>query len=77
MTTPIQARMIGANTCAALGVSVASTAPVSALCRKLVKEGYDPALPLQVWRGTKPYRLVHSIANPDHHTNFKRGGKAA
>jgi hypothetical protein len=28
-----------------------SSSTVLALCRKLVKDGYDPSLPLEAWRG--------------------------
>jgi hypothetical protein len=58
---PIHAQLIGATSCAALGVTISSSSPVLALCRKLVADGYDPATPLEVYRGETLCLKVRSI----------------
>jgi hypothetical protein len=58
---PIRAELIGGNTCAALGITVSAGAPVLALCRKLVKDGYDPATPLEAYRGETLCLCIRSI----------------
>ena len=57
----IRAELIGSNRCAALGMTVSATAPVLALGSRLVAAGYDPALPLEVWRGPVLCLRVRSI----------------
>ena len=47
----IRAELIGSDACAALGITMRATAPVLALCDRLVAIGLDPSLPLEVWRG--------------------------
>ena len=59
--TVIRAELFGSDACAALGVAVCATAPVLALCRRLVAAGYDPALPLEAWRGPALCLRVRSI----------------
>ena len=76
---PIRARMIDANTIAAGGVRLVAVDPVKALCQRLVADGYDPAVSLQIWRGTEPWRLVFAIGAPDNHVKLKAkngGGNA-
>jgi hypothetical protein len=58
---PIHAELIAGNTCAALGITISSSSPVLALCRKLVKDGYDPATPLEAYRGETLCLRVRSI----------------
>jgi hypothetical protein len=47
--------------CEAEGYSVRANAPVLALCRKLVENGYDPARPLHAYRGNTVALTVTSI----------------
>ena len=70
-SAPLRARMIDANTIAAGGVRLVALDPVKSLCRRLVRDGYDPALSLQIWRGTAPWRLVFAIGAPDSHVKLK------
>src|SRR5262249_30237157 len=49
-TSAVRAWLTGDDTCSALGITVQSTSPVLALCRKLVDAGHDPATPLDVYR---------------------------
>src|SRR5215471_4928981 len=57
----IRAELSGSDECSALGITVSATAPVLALCRRLIADGYDPSLPLEVWRGPVLCLRVHSI----------------
>jgi hypothetical protein len=57
----IRAELIGSDACAALGVTVRATAPVPALCRRLIEEGHDPATPLEAWCGDVLCLRVRSI----------------
>ena len=59
--TTIRAELIGSDRCFALGMNVRSTAPVLALCRRLVEAGHDPATPLEAWRGSTLCLRVRSI----------------
>src|SRR6516164_5756643 len=46
------ADLVGSDICTAPGIIARSYAPVLALCRRLIQQaGYDPATPLQVYRG--------------------------
>jgi len=49
--TPIRAIIVGSDRCEAEGISDRASAPVLAICRKLVEAGYDPATPLHAYRG--------------------------
>ena len=62
---PIRARMIDANTCAAMGVTVTGLDPVRGLCKRLVNDGWDPDAPMKVWKGDKPWRWVTAIGHPE------------
>jgi len=42
-----RAELVGDDSCSALGITVRSSSPVLALCRKLVDAGHDPATPLE------------------------------
>ena len=75
MTTPIQARMIGANTCAALGITVTAGDPVQALCKRFVRDGWDPQASMTIWKGERPWRFVRSIGRPDQ-IKFQHRSKA-
>lgn len=57
----VVAEITGSDTCAALGVSAVSATPILVLCRKLIEAGYDPATPLEAWRGDVLCLTVRSI----------------
>ena len=57
----ICAELIGSDTCAALGLTVKSGAPVLVLCRKLIEAGHDPDTPLEAYRGDTLCLRVRSI----------------
>jgi hypothetical protein len=57
--------MVGESSCSAFGVTVTGLDPVRALCKRLVNDGYDPAAPMKVWRGERPWRWVTAIGNPE------------
>jgi hypothetical protein len=59
---PIRAELIGSETCAALGITISSSSPVLALCRKLIKDSYDRATPLEAYRGDTRCLRVRSIS---------------
>ena len=59
--TPIRATLIGSNRCEAEGLSARGYAPVLDLCRVLVAAGYNPACPLEAWRGETLCLRVRSI----------------
>jgi len=56
----IRAELIGSDCCSALGIAYCS-APVLALCRKLVEAGNNSATPLEVWRRDTLALSVRSI----------------
>ena len=47
----VRAGLTGDDTCSALGISVRSSSPVLALCRKLIEAGHHPNTPIGVYRG--------------------------
>jgi hypothetical protein len=57
----IRAELIGSDECRAAGLTISVRAPVLALCRQLIADGYDPGLPLEVWRGPVLCLRVRSI----------------
>lgn len=57
----IRAEIIGSDRCVAEGLSVRNSAPVLAMCCKLVEVGFDPARPLEAWRGPVLCLTVRSI----------------
>jgi hypothetical protein len=57
----IRAVLTGSDTCAALGLTAKSGAPVLALCRKLIEAGHDPSNPLEAYRGEAICLRVRSI----------------
>jgi hypothetical protein len=63
MSASIRADLIGQNQATACGVTVSGrNAPVLALCRALIEAGYDPATPLEAYRGSTMCLRVRSIA---------------
>jgi hypothetical protein len=58
---PIRVTLIGFDRCEAAGISVRGYAPVLDLCRELVAAGFDPACPLEAWRGQILCMRVRSI----------------
>ena len=48
---PICAELIGSDRCEAEGITACGYAPVLQLCRELVAAGFNPACPLEAWRG--------------------------
>jgi len=57
----IVATLSGSDTASAEGISVSSPSPVLALCRKLIAYGFDPAIPIHVFRGDTLALTVRSI----------------
>ena len=57
----IKAQIIGSDKCEAEGFTVRSSAPVLAMCRKLIEAGYDPARPLHAYRGDMLCLKISSI----------------
>ena len=68
MNTPIQAVVIGHDTCTAEGITAHGFAPVLALCRKLVAAGYDPATALHAYRGDTLALTVRTIGEGARYT---------
>src|SRR5262245_59321999 len=59
--TAIRAELIDSDRCSALGMTERSSAPVLALCRRLVEAGHDSATPLEAWRGDVLCLRIRSI----------------
>ena len=57
----ICAELIGSDTCAALGLTVKSGAPVLALRRMLIEAGHNPGTPLEAYRDDTLCLRVRSI----------------
>ena len=57
----IKAKLTGSDTVCAEAISVTSASPVLALCRKLIAYGFDPAIPIHVFRGDTLALTVRSI----------------
>ena len=57
---PIHATLVGSDCCEAEGIG-RGYAPVFELCRKLVAAGFNPASPLEAWRGETLSLRVRSI----------------
>lgn len=57
----ICATIIGDDLCKAEGITARGSAPVLALCRKLVAAGHDPGAPLEAWRGATLCLRVRTI----------------
>ena len=57
----IRASLIGSNRCDADGFTARGCAPVTKLCRVLLKAGYDPGRPLHAYRGEVLSLVVRTI----------------
>jgi hypothetical protein len=57
----IRTELIGDDICSAEGIAARGGAPVLVLCRRLVATGYDPAAPLDAYRGATLALRVRSI----------------
>jgi hypothetical protein len=57
----IRAELHKSNQATAAGITVRSSSPVLALCRKLVALGFDPSEPLEAYRGETMCLRVRSI----------------
>jgi hypothetical protein len=55
------AELSGDDACSAVGMTVQSSSPVLAMCRKLVEAGVDPSTPLDAYRGGALCLCVRSI----------------
>lgn len=62
MTVIIRAELIGSRTAIADGIRVDASAPILALCRKLISQGYDPGRKLLAYRGDTLCLTVRSLA---------------
>jgi hypothetical protein len=58
---PIRATLIDSDCCEAEGHTARAYAPVLAMCRGLIAAGYDPARPLEAYRGDMLCLRVRSI----------------
>jgi len=59
----IRAELTEDVTCSAVGITVESSSPVLALCRKLIGLGHDPSTPLEAYRGETLALRVKSIGH--------------
>lgn len=57
----IRAELIGNDQCEANGIAVRESAPVLALCRRLIAAGYNSRARLEAWRGETLALCVRSI----------------
>jgi hypothetical protein len=58
----IRADLTGDDCCTAGAVTLTARAPLLALCRVLLANGFDPATPLQAFRGTTLCLTMRSIS---------------
>jgi hypothetical protein len=65
MKQPIQARIVGSNSCSAFGVIISAPDPIAALAKKLVRDGWDADSPMVIWKADKPWRRVEHIGHPN------------
>jgi hypothetical protein len=54
----VRAEIINSGQVSAEGITVRSTSPLLALCRKLAAAGYDPTTPLEAYRCAVPPRAL-------------------
>src|SRR4051812_11933379 len=73
-TQTIVVQIIGHDTASGEGLTVRARSPVLALCRKLVAAGYDPATPLQAYRGPTLCLGVRTIGEGAKMTVRESGG---
>jgi hypothetical protein len=57
----IGVKLTGSDTASAEGITVTGATPVLALCRKLIVYGFDPAIPIHVFRGDTLALRVRAI----------------
>jgi hypothetical protein len=57
----LRAELSGSTICSAAGHVAIGYAPVFQLCRQLIAAGYDPAMPIEAWRGPTLCLRVRSI----------------
>jgi hypothetical protein len=62
----LRAELFGSDRCNALGIVAHSSSPVLALCRKLIKAGYDPRTQLEAYRGDVLCLSVRSLGEGVH-----------
>jgi hypothetical protein len=62
LAAPIFVKLIGSDTCTAVGIIARAYAPVCALARLLIAAGHHPATRLEVFRGDVLALRVRSIA---------------
>jgi hypothetical protein len=72
----IRARLINDVTAAAMGVTISAGDPVTALAKKLVRDGWDADLPMVIWKNDRPISRVERIGHPNQ-VKLKGGGKNA
>jgi hypothetical protein len=60
-STTLHAQLSQFDTASALGIVATGSSPILLLCRKLVAAGYDPATPMDCWRGDTLRLSVRSI----------------
>jgi hypothetical protein len=58
---PLRGSLVGADRCAIPGFTATSATPILALCRTLLAAGFDPATPMECYRGNTLAVRVHSI----------------
>lgn len=59
----IYAELIGSDTVIAEGKTMRCKSPITALCRQLIKAGYDPAQAIEAYRGDVMCIRVRSIGD--------------
>jgi hypothetical protein len=70
-TTTIRAELFGSDTCKVAGITAIDTAPVLALCRKLLAAGVSPDRTVEVYRGAE---LAFTIASVGQAANLEING---
>ena len=66
MKDDIIASLVGSDLCHCEGLTVQHNAPILAMCRRLVEEGYDPTRPLLAFRGSELAMRVKTIGYGAH-----------
>jgi hypothetical protein len=59
--TTLRAELSGSTICSAAGQVAISHTPVLALCRQLIEAGFDPSIPIEVYRGGTLALHIRSI----------------
>ena len=74
----IRAELVGDDTCEAFGIQAYSPSPIIALCRELVRRGFNPAHAVHAYRGDTVALIVRSIGEAEvvgHGHGFRRAHK--